>query len=135
MLKASTRPTASPRRHGAPAGAGLSLTSTDSPTSTVKHESGFVTSTANTPLGARPVVIRNAGLERGGVPQRRQHFVGLDRRSESEWQCDVALVDPRVPQRVLGEEANRHVTGRRFGKRRPTAGVEVLDCAEESVIG
>ena len=36
----------------------------------------------------------------------------LDNRLDTERESNVALVDPRVPERVRGEQPDRHVPGR-----------------------
>src|SRR5476649_2673917 len=61
-LRASTRTTAAPRRHGPPPEPEPSPTLTDSPTATPKHDSGSLASTENAPAAGLPQAIARAGL-------------------------------------------------------------------------
>ena len=133
-LNASTSSTASPRRQGAPLGIAPSCTETESAMSTVNAASRSSTSTANEPRQSRPSLRMKPGLERGRVPHRRHHLVGLDRGSQAERERDVTFVHPCVPHRVAREQPNRKVAGRRLRERHPTVVVEAGEHAEKSVV-
>ena len=53
----------------------------------------------------------------------------------SAGEADIALVDPRVPERVVQHQADREVTGRRLSEQLPLVVRELFDRVDQRVAG
>ena len=109
-------------RHGHRAGSGCNRSDRDGGADLDDEcrvrPSGLNGDDAGTPVvGTR----REGRAQRGRVDQAGTEFLVVTGRLDAEREEDVALVNPRVPQRVKGHGAQRDVTRRRLAQGGPQA--------------